>query len=197
MWRKSILGVLVLISATASAAPSSPKPIGSPKSWITADDYPRDALRKVVGGSVNFTLQVSADGKVTDCIITESSGNQSLDDATCALMIARARFQPAQDENSQAIAGTYHSRVNWAIPDNGPIPLPTTQSIVQKVTFNVNASGKFSSCVVDGEVPSWIGLIEQICDRLPSMNILFAPEPSGRMRHVAITVHFDVAGSKP
>ncbi len=197
MWRSSALGILILTSSAALAAPSSPRPIGNPSSWITADDYPRNALRKAVGGSVNFTVQVSAEGQVSECVVTESIGNQSLDDATCALILSRARFSPAEDGNGQAIAGTFHSRINWAIPDDGPIPLQTSQSIAERVTFNVDASGKFNSCVVDGEVPSWIGVIEQICDRLPTMNIRFAPEPSGRTRHVAITVQFDVSGSKP
>jgi len=197
MWRSSALGILMLTSVAASAAPTSPQPIGNPGSWITTDDYPRDALRKVAGGSVNFTLQISADGKVSDCVVTESSGNQSLDDATCALMSARARFEPAKDKDGHAIAGSFHSRINWSIPDSGPIPLQAPQTFTQKVNIDVDPSGKFSSCVVDGEVPSWIGVIEQICDRLPSMNILFDPDHTGRTRHVAITVHFDVSGSKP
>jgi hypothetical protein len=104
---------------------------------------------------------------------------------------------PARDENGQAIAGLFLSGIHWKIPDSGPIPLPSAQSIEQHVTFNVDPRGRANSCLVDGEVPSWIGLIENICDRLPSMKILFTPEQSDHTRHVAITVHFDVSEAKP
>jgi protein TonB len=185
--------VIILARFGANAAiPQPARPIGKPTEWVTADDYPRPALRAAVGGSVNFTLKIDADGKVSDCTVTESSGNQSLDDATCALMLARARFLPASNTDGQPIAGTFHSRLSWAIPDNGPIPLAASQSVMQTVSFNVGSDGKFDSCIAEGAIPTWIGVVEQLCDRLPAMNVRFAPEKSQRTRHVIITVKMDV-----
>src|SRR5687767_4629825 len=61
-------------------------------SLISNEDYPAEALRNEQEGTVGFRLHVGADGRVTKCNITSSSGHVSLDSATCQLLTARARF---------------------------------------------------------------------------------------------------------
>lgn len=108
--------VAVKSSEQGASSVTPAAPIGEPAQWITSDDYPADALRSGATGVVNFTLAIDETGKVTDCSVTETSGNQSLDDATCALMMARARFSPARDRAGQPVAWAFHRRVNWQLP---------------------------------------------------------------------------------
>ena len=95
---------------------SSPlKPKGQPGSWVPQSAYPRDALRDEIEGTVGFTLSVGADGKPTGCQVTSSSGNASLDAATCTNVMKRAKFEPKM-EDGQAVPSSYSSRVRWEIP---------------------------------------------------------------------------------
>jgi len=53
---------------------------------------------------------------VTGCSVTSSSGSPDLDDATCANVTRRARFNPATDGEGQPTSGSYSNRVRWVIP---------------------------------------------------------------------------------
>lgn len=102
--------------APPSAAPIALQPRGSPQSWMTTDDYPPSALRDGVEGTVGTVLLIGADGKVTSCSVTSSSGSSLLDDTSCRLLTRRARFQPGKDSAGNAIGGQYRFRFSWKIP---------------------------------------------------------------------------------
>ncbi|WP_131818620.1 energy transducer TonB, partial [Sphingomonas turrisvirgatae] len=91
-------------------------PRGSPQSWVTDDDYPPAALRSGDAGTVGFRLDVAADGRVTSCTVTSSSGSSLLDQTACRLLQRRARFNPAEDENGNKIPAPFVSRFTWRIP---------------------------------------------------------------------------------
>lgn len=99
---------------TSKITPATPT--GDWAQWVTSDDYPADALRNGSTGAVNFTLAIDEAGKAADCAVTESSGDQTLDDVTCALMMARARFTPAHDEKGHPVADTFHRKIRWQLP---------------------------------------------------------------------------------
>ncbi|WP_162527089.1 energy transducer TonB [Sphingomonas solaris] len=101
--------------ATTSRA-SGARARGDRAGWITTDDYPARALRNGEEGSVGISLRIGADGRVSDCAVTASSGSPQLDEATCRLYQRRARFTPAQDEEGRVIATTYLDRIRWTIP---------------------------------------------------------------------------------
>jgi protein TonB len=90
-------------------------PRGNPGSWATTNDYPSRALREEREGTTGFRVTVGPDGRVTSCDITSSSGHADLDQATCANVQRRARFNPAV-EGGQPTTGSYSSRVRWVIP---------------------------------------------------------------------------------
>ncbi len=105
------------------AAPPPPRvqpkgavPKGNPGSWATTNDYPARALREEREGTTGFRVTVGPDGRVTDCSITSSSGHSDLDDAACANIRRRARFNPATDGEGQPTTGSYSNRVRWVIP---------------------------------------------------------------------------------
>jgi TonB family protein len=102
-------------SAANAAAPAKPAmPRGDVGRWI--GDYPSGALRDRREGTVSFRLTVGYDGRVVGCTITQSSGHQDLDEATCGGLVKRGRFDPAKDNNGKPVSGSYESRVSWKIP---------------------------------------------------------------------------------
>lgn len=103
-------------SYSSSNQVSTATPLGNPGNWVTSNDYPTRALREDRGGTSRFRLSIGPDGRVADCIITQSSGSADLDEATCANVTRRARFRPATDAAGTPVMGYYSSSVHWSIP---------------------------------------------------------------------------------
>ena len=99
--------------------PTSPRDIPAPhSSYFLADDYPPVSLRADEQGVVMFTNHVSAAGRVTLCEITRSSGAAALDQQTCRIMRARARYYPARDAQGRQVPGVDPSGVIiWRLPE--------------------------------------------------------------------------------
>ncbi|HMO74857.1 MAG TPA: energy transducer TonB [Sphingopyxis sp.] len=76
-------------------------------------DYPREASRAQTGGEVEVRFTIEANGRVTGCRVTRSSGDASLDATTCRLIEARFRFRPATNAAGEPIASTYGWRQSW------------------------------------------------------------------------------------
>ena len=76
-------------------------------------DYPRDASRNRASGEVEVRFTIEANGRVTGCRVTKSSGNAALDRRTCELIEARFRFKPATNAAGDAIASLYGWRQRW------------------------------------------------------------------------------------
>ncbi|WP_373491064.1 energy transducer TonB [Parasphingorhabdus sp.] len=95
---------------------ANPEARGNPGSWANANDYPSRALREEREGTTRFRLTVDADGRVSDCQVTGSSGHADLDDAACKNLTRRARFRPALDSQGNPTTGTYSNAVRWQIP---------------------------------------------------------------------------------
>ena len=80
---------------------------------IVHRDYPEAAARDGVSGNVITRLSVGADGRVSRCIVTRSSGHVALDSTTCRLIEQRFRFEPARDLNGRPIASTFGWQQRW------------------------------------------------------------------------------------
>jgi protein TonB len=91
-------------------------PKGNAASWFGTDDYPARALREEAEGTVVMAFDIGADGRVTSCRISQSSGNSDLDETSCRLMMRRGRFSPALDQAGNPIASTGTRRVTWKMP---------------------------------------------------------------------------------
>lgn len=102
--------------AAPRVQPKGAEPRGNPGSWANSNDYPSRALREEREGVTRFSVSVGADGRVTSCQITGSSGHPDLDDTTCKLIQRRARFRPATDGNGEPTTGSWASAVRWEIP---------------------------------------------------------------------------------
>ena len=83
---------------------------------FTANDYPSDALRQGLQGTVGALAFVGTDGRVSGCKVIETSGSPSLDSQTCAVLERRARFQPARDANGTKLRAPIYTRIRWVLP---------------------------------------------------------------------------------
>ena len=91
-------------------------PAQSAESFRTREDYPIESLRNREQGDVHFVLDVDAAGTVTACRIERSSGYSRLDEASCSMLMRRARFTPAVDDDGKPVASSYRNVVRWRIP---------------------------------------------------------------------------------
>lgn len=110
-----MFSILILLQVASSAAPTPapPTPI-NPHSWVTAKDYPLDALKNGDAGTVEYEVTVDKRGRPGECRIITSSGHASLDAPACRIVTTRGRFRPAVGPDGKAIAGSYKGKVIWA-----------------------------------------------------------------------------------
>lgn len=85
------------------------------KGRIRDSDYPREAGEAGVGGTVGVKFQVEADGRVSRCDVTRSSGVKVLDDVTCRLIVERFRFRPSLDPDGRPVPATIVQNHTWEI----------------------------------------------------------------------------------
>ncbi len=104
-------------SPLPSFDPISAKPRNQPSRWVTDRDFKSRWIREGLSGVARFTLQIDANGRVSDCTITRSTTHAVLDAATCRLVSDRARFTPARGPDGAITSGTYSSSIRWDIPD--------------------------------------------------------------------------------
>ena len=84
-------------------------------SLFSGNDYPPSSLLNREEGKVHYRLTVGTDGRVSTCTVTQSSGFAELDAATCRILQARARFNPARNDAGLAIEGTFEKTVSWSL----------------------------------------------------------------------------------
>lgn len=95
------------------ASPPSPARLRSGS--ISDADYPAAAIRAEAQGTTVISMQVGANGRVTGCSVSSSSGNGSLDSTACSLAQRRFRFTPAT-RNGQPVATSVSQRIVWRLP---------------------------------------------------------------------------------
>jgi TonB family protein len=130
-------------------------------SYLSDNDYPAEAIRLGQQGTVGFRLFIDADGLVSDCRIISSSGYASLDEATCRIMRARARFTPAHDASGHPIPDTISSRIRWVLPpsqidltpylrlaDYPREARPQRGTAMVEVLMNFSPEGRVTKCEV-------------------------------------------------
>lgn len=79
----------------------------------SSKDYPKKTRDLRIGQSVTILLSVGADGRVTDCRVTQASPDAEADAITCRLATERFRFRPAADAQGNPVPGKYAWRQRW------------------------------------------------------------------------------------
>lgn len=106
----------VVVEAPKAMQAQAARARGNPASWVTTEDYPPSALREEREGVTGIAWDVTTDGKVVNCRVTQSSGSADLDDAACKFVTRRGRYSPALDQNGNPIQSSDKRRVRWQIP---------------------------------------------------------------------------------
>jgi len=154
---KAMLGGGLLVAALSSGAalakrvaPVGPVPVGNPGEWIATSDYPAIATLNLLEGTTAFRLAVDQTGKPTGCEVVTSSRFDVLDDATCELLLRRARFVPGRDAAGKPVAGSFASRVRWVVPEGGT----TFRPMRAVMRLMIDRRGAVGSCaVIAGSIP--------------------------------------------
>ncbi|MDB5704928.1 MAG: hypothetical protein JWN66_2044 [Sphingomonas bacterium] len=93
----------------------------TPPRWIKGrikdSDYPHAAKEAMIQGTVSVRYTVAVTGRVTDCIVTRSSGNAELDATTCRLIQERFRYRPSKDEDGDPVESIIVENHSWVIGD--------------------------------------------------------------------------------
>ena len=108
------------------AAPPAPPPAPSKARGATPDgqgrwaariqeNYPARAIRDETEGSVGVRVTISAQGRVTACSVTSSSGSSVLDEAACDGMTRYARYNPALDDAGNPTTGSASTRIVYQL----------------------------------------------------------------------------------
>lgn len=97
----------------APPPPSQARGVRSKGNWTQRimDNYPSRALREGTEGTVGVAVTVGADGRVSACRVTSSSGSSILDDAACQGMQRYARFDPALNDAGQPTSANWSTRI--------------------------------------------------------------------------------------
>lgn len=110
--------------------------------YLGDTDYPPEAIRRGEQGTVGFRLSVGTDGTVQACLITASSGSAILDEATCRLMQARAKFTPATDAAGKAVEDAAFALIRWVLP-KPVMPIASTLWVTMR------EDGSLTDCQVE------------------------------------------------
>ncbi|MDP8994994.1 MAG: energy transducer TonB, partial [Pseudomonadota bacterium] len=85
-------------------------------------DYPAGLGEAGIGGRVGVRYTVETSGRVTNCIVTRSSGSDLLDRHTCRLIEQRFRFDPSRDGAGWPIRSQIVESHEWIVEDLPPEP---------------------------------------------------------------------------
>lgn len=89
---------------------------GDIRRLFTSNDYPQKALFKGEHGTVRVTLVIDETGATQKCLVYKSSGSERLDQTTCDVLLERAKFEPAIDENGEPMPSLYVAPpISWQI----------------------------------------------------------------------------------
>ncbi len=120
--RRPLPMAAILVAALSLSVPAHAKDRSAAavaqasETWITADDYPAAALKADAEGVVAVKWDISILGRAENCAVTASSGSPDLDEATCRLIVERARYTPALDRKGRPARAAAARRVRWQIP---------------------------------------------------------------------------------
>lgn len=87
----------------------------APYRWFSADDYPADMARRGEESVVQVRLLVDASGKVTKCTSLSDFKEAKFNQITCAVIMKRAHFEPAELADGTKVPSYYTQRVVFSM----------------------------------------------------------------------------------
>ena len=124
--------------ARPGRGPPEPRMINLSEVFAPAN-YPFFAKARGDEGRVRFEVTVDASGVAKDCVIVEEAEAETLNQPTCDLIMAQARFEPARDRRGRAIAASYSRPVMWVLEDRTPLAVVDSH---ERVVLTFDGAGK-------------------------------------------------------
>lgn len=104
-WRIDEAGLAAL-----RARPGSTNRLG-----FRSSDYPDISVADRTQGRVILRITVTTGGRAADCSVVATSGDRYIDDRSCRVVMARARFTPALDAAGRPVAIASVFTVTWLV----------------------------------------------------------------------------------
>jgi TonB family protein len=82
---------------------------------VCDSDYPPGARRRGVEAEIVYHVLVTAQGQPKSCRISMPTSAEDLNKATCAVVMARARFTPARDSSGADRSSVYSGIMRWTL----------------------------------------------------------------------------------
>lgn len=98
-----------------AAAPASAEPDRAAEANAAFATYPKESLARGEQGVVRYKVKIDGTGRPSQCEVTESSGFARLDQATCSLLMQRAKFTAAKDRRGRGRRSIYEGKVTWRL----------------------------------------------------------------------------------
>lgn len=130
-----LFAALAVMGSNGGSQGFSMKPpiLINPAKLFRSGDFPRSALNNSNGGLVSYQVVVSPTGSVERCDVQGASGSNDLAQQTCAILNARAKFEPAVNAKGEPSFGVYRGLVTWATEDWDGVRLPGFSDLSLKV----------------------------------------------------------------
>lgn len=114
---------LTAVAASIPVTATAPATSASATRWsanadFLAKNYPPESLKRGEQGKVGFQLGFGADGTISSCSITQSSGFAKLDEGTCEMLVKSARIDPARNADGRRVPSLRSGYVEWKLPAN-------------------------------------------------------------------------------
>lgn len=148
----STLSFLLLAGAAVTAA----TPIEANK-WFTSQENPKTALQVAERGHVAYAIDVAPDGTAIRCT---PQGSTDLERKVCELVMKKARFSAAKDDQGRAAYGLYDGVASFLMPGKNSrwpdraklavtvdaLPEGAASPAYARVAFLVDGAGAISQC---------------------------------------------------
>jgi protein TonB len=95
-----------MVSPALPTVPHMPKDVP-----LAPADLP--AAEPAKPGAIPIRIMLDSDGKVSGCTVTQSSGSDLWDAASCRIALARAHFTAARDAFDRPARGLYEAIADW------------------------------------------------------------------------------------
>lgn len=101
----------VAAPARLTASATSIKPL---RLYFSSADFPDQALWEGADGATRVAMMVDEAGALKDCMVEATSGIASLDSQACAVLLERAKFNPALDASGKPTRSVLTTNIRWA-----------------------------------------------------------------------------------
>jgi protein TonB len=106
---------LLSVALASAYAPAAATDARQAEANAALNVYPKESLANGEQGTVFYHVRIDARGRATDCEVTQSSGYERLDMATCSMLMDKAHFTPGRDGRGHATRSTFDGKVVWRI----------------------------------------------------------------------------------